>query len=165
MSDGAEVGFMPGLMAHLANRRAPLHERVFNGEVNIAIGYFTDLEKDAYYRQSLFGHMPAQPWLHCRRVSSPSRTRRLRQHLGSAIGRRAAPGDDLVGADQGKRRFLQRAQLRIRQANHVQIDLPLRRRVFKRASRRASRPSASSVHSRLKRSNNAAYGGKGDLEP
>jgi DNA-binding transcriptional LysR family regulator len=68
MSDVAEAVFMPSLMAHLAAEApgvsvhvsapgsAPLHEGLASGEVDLAIGYFPDLERDAYFRQVLFTH-------------------------------------------------------------------------------------------------------------
>ena len=68
MSDVAEAGFMPTLISHLG-MHAPhvsvhvaspgitrLHERIAGGEVDLAIGYFPDLERDAYFRQPLFTH-------------------------------------------------------------------------------------------------------------
>jgi len=66
MPDSAEALLLPSLAALLAEQapRAsvhvvstivlPLHERLANGEIDIAIGYFPAMEKDAYFRQALF---------------------------------------------------------------------------------------------------------------
>lgn len=68
MSDIAEAVFMPSLVGHLAVQAphvavhvvspslAQLHDRLADGEVDLAIGYFPDLERDAYFRQPLFSH-------------------------------------------------------------------------------------------------------------
>jgi DNA-binding transcriptional LysR family regulator len=68
MPDSAEALLMPELTAHLAAHAPrtsvhitssivlPLHERLANGEIDIAIGYFPTIERDAYFRQALFTH-------------------------------------------------------------------------------------------------------------
>jgi DNA-binding transcriptional LysR family regulator len=68
MSDVAEVVFMPSIVGHLAHEspRVSIHvvppsvssvgDRLAAGEIDLAIGYFPDLDRDAYFRQSLFTH-------------------------------------------------------------------------------------------------------------
>lgn len=68
MPDSAESLLLPKLAALLAEQAPrtslhivspvvlPLHERLANGEIDIAIGYFPAMEKDAYFRQALFTH-------------------------------------------------------------------------------------------------------------
>lgn len=68
MSDVAEVVFVPGLLHHLAAAAplatvqvvspsvAPLADRLTSGEVDLAVGYFPDVEKDAFFRQPLYSH-------------------------------------------------------------------------------------------------------------
>ena len=68
MSDVGEAVFVPTLVQHLSTT-APdvslriistatgsLHERLADGEVDLAVGYFPDLDRDAYFRQPLLDH-------------------------------------------------------------------------------------------------------------
>lgn len=68
MADLAEVVFMPRLMAHL-QREAPgvsvhchahgaelLRERLTAGKIDLALGYFPDLEAAGFFQQRLYNH-------------------------------------------------------------------------------------------------------------
>lgn len=68
MSDVGEVVFAPRLVQHLAQAAPqaclqvmsttslPLSERLAMGEVDLAMGYYPDLERDSFFRQALFKH-------------------------------------------------------------------------------------------------------------
>lgn len=68
MSDVGEVVFMPTLIQHLATRAPglsikvaqpaliPMYEQLASGEIDLAVGYFPALEKDAFFRQPLLSH-------------------------------------------------------------------------------------------------------------
>lgn len=68
MTDVGEAVFLPVLVGHLSVKApnctlqisppdgTPLHERLAAGALDLAIGYFPDLERDAYFRQPLFSH-------------------------------------------------------------------------------------------------------------
>lgn len=68
MSDVGEVVFAPKLVQHLAAMAPlaclqvvspnvlPLSERLAAGEVDLAMGYYPDLERDSFFRQALFKH-------------------------------------------------------------------------------------------------------------
>lgn len=68
MSDVAEAVFMPALMQHLIRHAPhvsvqvvspsskPLAERLSSAQVDLAIGYFPELERDSFYRQAFYDH-------------------------------------------------------------------------------------------------------------
>lgn len=97
MSDVAEVVFLPRLMAHLASEAPgvsvqilspgarPLRERLAAGEVELAIGYFPDLERDAHFRQSLFTHTYACVVRKAHPVLDGGLTRAAYASLGHAV--------------------------------------------------------------------------------
>jgi DNA-binding transcriptional LysR family regulator len=67
-SDAGEVVFAPPLVRHLARHAplaslhivspntVPLSESLSSGDVDVAIGYFPDLERDRFFRQALYSH-------------------------------------------------------------------------------------------------------------
>jgi DNA-binding transcriptional LysR family regulator len=97
MPDSAESLFMPRLMAHLAEHAPrtsvhivsplvlPLHERLANGEIDLAIGYFPAMEKDAYFRQAIFSHTYACIVRRGHPVAAQGMSREAYQDLGHAV--------------------------------------------------------------------------------
>jgi DNA-binding transcriptional LysR family regulator len=108
MSDVAEVVFLPGLIAHLAVEApgtsllvsspslTPLRERLAAGEVDLAIGYLPDLERDAYFRQSLYSHTYACLVRKGHPAICSGLTRSVYAALGHAVVKTAARSTSLL---------------------------------------------------------------------
>lgn len=108
MSDVAEVIFLPDLVAHLAvdapgtsllvssPNMTPLRERLAAGDVDLAIGYLPDLERDAYFRQSLYSHTYACIVRKGHRAASAGMTRALYMSLNHAVVKTAARSTSLL---------------------------------------------------------------------
>lgn len=108
MSDVAEVVFLPDLIAHMAIEApgtslqvtspslTPLRERLATGEVDLAIGYLPDLERDAYFRQSLFSHTYVCMVRKGHPAIRSGLTRALYARLGHALVKTAARSTSLL---------------------------------------------------------------------
>ncbi|MBU7574984.1 MAG: LysR family transcriptional regulator [Hydrogenophaga sp.] len=108
MSDVAEVIFLPDLIAHLAIEapgtslqisspsQTPLRERLATGEVDLAIGYLPDLERDAYFRQSLYSHTYACMVRKGHPAVRSGLTRSVYASLGHAVVKTAARSTSLL---------------------------------------------------------------------
>lgn len=116
LTDLGELVFMPGLIKHLSEHApfasvhvaspsiTPLRERLSNGEVDLGIGYFPDLERDAYYRQALFSHTYACVVRRGHPVLASGMTRAAYQALGHAVvAMPARPNALLEGAIERQR--------------------------------------------------------------
>lgn len=110
MSDVAEAAFMPRLLKHLEREApgvgvqvvspaaVPLQERLAGGEVDLAIGYFPALEKDAYFRQSLHAHTYASIVRRGHPVAAAGLTTAAFQSLGHVVVSTPARSSALLDA-------------------------------------------------------------------
>lgn len=126
MSDVAEVVFMPTLIRHLRAHApqatvqvvspnvAPLRERLSGGEIDIAIGYFPGLDRDAYFRQALFSHTYACVVRQGHPVLASGMDKAAYQALGHAV----------VAAPTRSNALLESAIERQRLRRHIVLSSP-----------------------------------------
>lgn len=131
MADLAEVVFLPRLVAHLAKvapfttlstesmRPEPLRTALEAGQIDVALGYFPDLETGAIYKQKLYNHSYA-----CiLRVDHPLKksplTKEAYSALGHAVVMSPARTNDLF------ERFLDRKKIRRNVVVHTPHHLSL----------------------------------------
>jgi DNA-binding transcriptional LysR family regulator len=131
MSDVAEVVFVPTLMKHLAEHApgsslhiaspatAPLHERLSLGEIDLAIGYFPGMEKDAYYRQALYAHTYACIVRRGHPAVRKGMTRAVYQSLGHAVV--ATPAKSNVLLETALERLGLRRRIVLSSPNHLSL--------------------------------------------
>lgn len=125
-SDVGEVVFAPPLVRHLAQNApraalhiispnvAPLSESLSSGEVDVAIGYFPDLERDRFFRQALYSHTYACIVRKGHPVLKSGMTRSAYQSLNHAIVSTPARSNSL----------LEKALLRHRMKRNVTLSSP-----------------------------------------
>lgn len=137
MSDVAEVVFMPTLVQHLGEHAplasvhvvspslAPLHERLSGGEIDLAIGYFPGLEKDAYFRQPLFTHTYACIVRRGHPVLAHGLSRADYQRLGHAVVSTPARSNALLEDAIERQRIRRRIVLST--PNHLSLPATIAR--------------------------------------
>lgn len=131
MSDVAETVFLPILLNHFASHAprasvqvvsqsiSPLHERLTNGEIDLAIGYFPGLEKDAYFRQPLLSHTYACIVRKGHPVIDQGLSRAAYQALGHAVVATSTRSNSLIEAAIERHRLQRRIVLRT--PNHLSL--------------------------------------------
>ncbi len=125
-SDVGEVVFAPPLVRHLAEHAPfaslhivspasmPLAEALSSGDVDVAIGYFPDLERDRFFRQALYSHTYACIVRKGHPVLSTGMTRAAYRSLSHAVVSTPARSNSL----------LEKALVRQRIRRHVALSSP-----------------------------------------
>lgn len=131
LTDLGELVFMPGLIKHLAQHApfasvhvaspsvTPLRERLSSGDVDLAIGYFPDLERDAYFRQALFSHTYACVVRRGHPVLASGMTRSAYQSLGHAVVAMPARPNALLESAIERQRI--RRRIVLSSPNHLSL--------------------------------------------
>lgn len=125
-SDAGEVVFAPPLVRHLAEYAPfaslhiisptimPLAETLASGDAEVAIGYFPDLERDRFFRQTLYSHTYACIVRKGHPVLSTGMTRNAYKSLSHAVVSTPARSNSL----------LEKALVRQRIRRHVAFSSP-----------------------------------------
>lgn len=137
MSDVAEVVFIPSLVHHLTihapnvsvhvaspNVR-PLHDRIADGEVDLAIGYFPDMERDAYFRQPLFTHTYACIVRKGHPVLTKGMTRQAYAELRHAVVESPARSTSIIESAIERERI--RRRIVLTSPNHLSLPFTIAR--------------------------------------
>lgn len=131
MADLAEAVFLPRLAAHLAKvapsitvsteslRPEPLRAALEAGQIDLALGYFPDLEAGGFYKQRLYSHTYACILRRDHPLKNAPLTREAYTSLGHAVVMSPARTNELF------ERFLERKRIRRRVMVHTPHHLSL----------------------------------------
>lgn len=131
MSDVAEAVFLPVLVPHLIRHAPyvsvqvvspsakPLAERLSSAQVDLAIGYFPELERDSFYRQALYNHTYACVVRQGHPMAAGGMTRVAYESLGHAVV--ATPTKSNALLEQALERQGVRRKIVLATPNHLSL--------------------------------------------